>query len=228
MKRSTTVLRTKSNASRARSVVQSVRLSKLERTALRKAAAGQGVSVSDYVRALLRQAGTFAAFLLLACGDGFSVAERVKDDAAVLGGDAGSRVAAAGGGGGHRESTLGDESPSGALAPSSDASGAGGIRDVSAVGSGGASSTGGTGGTSTGGTTATGGALIRDAGADVGETAAGPHWIHDAGTMPACSPSSCAYVDCTMSPWMAHCCTTVGTCGCSLGTAICYEKGAPR
>jgi len=61
MKRPTTVLRTKSNQRRARSVVQSVRLSKEERATLRLAARSQGVSVSDYVRALLHEADTFKA-----------------------------------------------------------------------------------------------------------------------------------------------------------------------
>ena len=60
----TTALRTALNGSRALSVVQSVRLSRAERAALRRAARGQGVSVSDYVRALLRQAGTFQGEML--------------------------------------------------------------------------------------------------------------------------------------------------------------------
>lgn len=54
-----TVLRTKGNKARARSVVQSMRLSEVERSALRRAARGAGVSVSDYVRTLLRAAPTF-------------------------------------------------------------------------------------------------------------------------------------------------------------------------
>lgn len=63
MKGKGTVLRTRSNQSKARSVVQSVRLSKDERAALRRAARGQQCSVSDYVRALLRGSETFRAEL---------------------------------------------------------------------------------------------------------------------------------------------------------------------
>lgn len=54
MKRPTTVLRTKSNQRRARSVVQSVRLSKEERAHLRSVARAHGMSVSDWVRAALK------------------------------------------------------------------------------------------------------------------------------------------------------------------------------
>jgi predicted HicB family RNase H-like nuclease len=63
MKGRGTTLRTKTNRSKVRSVVQSVRLSKEERRALRSAASGQGVSVSDYVRALLNETPTFRAEL---------------------------------------------------------------------------------------------------------------------------------------------------------------------
>jgi hypothetical protein len=63
VKRATTVLRTKGNAPRVRLVMQSFRLSKLERMALRRASRGAGVSVSDYLRALLRQAPTYREHL---------------------------------------------------------------------------------------------------------------------------------------------------------------------
>ncbi len=53
MKRATTVLRTKSNARKARSVVQSIRLSRAERSELRALARSHGMSVSDWVRRAL-------------------------------------------------------------------------------------------------------------------------------------------------------------------------------
>jgi hypothetical protein len=61
--KATTVLRTKGNKSRARSVVQSVRLSKGERAALRLLARDQGLSVSEVVRAALRNRAAFRAML---------------------------------------------------------------------------------------------------------------------------------------------------------------------
>lgn len=47
------VLRTKKNGARKRSVMQSVRLAPNERAALRARARADGVSVSDYVRRLV-------------------------------------------------------------------------------------------------------------------------------------------------------------------------------
>lgn len=53
MKRRNTALQAKNGRARARSVMQSVRLSADERSSLRKRARQAGKSVSDYVRRLI-------------------------------------------------------------------------------------------------------------------------------------------------------------------------------